>query len=114
MKMNRLLKNALRIERHAYAPELNGLRLKSGAFIQAKYINTFGDIRALYKPTSQLIKRVCVSVKHASDDHTCCDKVYLFGAKDYDRLKYSLMLIKVRHNLPDAVIKVQSIITVNV
>lgn len=112
--MNRLLKEAVRIEKHAYAPELNGLRLKNGLLIKARHINTFDDIRALYKPPNKIIKRVKVSVKHTNKEHLFCDKVYCFGAKSYKQLKQDIALIKERHNLLDAKVKIESINMVNI
>lgn len=106
--MNKLMKNSFLIN-HKYAPELNKIFINGKYELKASNIKSLEAFKCLFKPTVQYWKRIKVQVTHSLDEHKCCDKNYIFGAKSYNSILQSMRMIKERHNLHDAKIVILSI-----
>lgn len=100
---------AFKLERHAYAPEMNKVIFVSGGTISAPGITSIKEAKdKLFKPVNPG-KVACVQVSHSNPLHRSCDKFYQGRIHSLQHLKRFIDQLRTKHNLPDASIDVKSI-----
>lgn len=98
----------LKLERHAYAPELNCIHLVNGATIKAPHITSVREFREKIFPRYVRYKRV-IEVSVTNDTYEYLNRVYKVAYRTLKDFMRDFKRLPNKHNVNGTTIKVTSV-----